>query len=313
MRVHVTRPVPEAALELLREAGHQVSVPTDSAPPVPAELRDAVADCDGILSLLTETIDAELFDCAPSLKVVANMAVGYDNIRVEEARQRGVVVCNTPGVLTEATADFAFALLLGASRRVLEGDRLVRRGDFKHWGPMMLLGREMYGKTLGILGMGRIGQAVARRAQGFGMEVLYSSRTDKPAVSGQRVELEELLSRSDFLSIHTPLTVETHHLIGAPELAKMKPGAILVNTSRGPVVDEAALVESLTSGHLGGAGLDVFEREPEVHPGLLCLEQALLAPHAASATVETRTLMATMAAEQIIDVLAGREPAHPVA
>ncbi len=312
MKVHVTRPVPESALELLRDQGFEVTVPDDPGLPEREALLSAVEGCHGVLALLTETIDAELMDRAPDLKVVANMAVGYDNIDVPAAKERGVVVCNTPGVLTESTADFAWALLLAAARRVHEGDQMVRRGQWKWWGPMMLLGRDLFGKTLGIVGMGRIGRAVARRAGGFGMKVLYHSRSEKPDLEAEHVGLEELLRRSDFVSLHTPLTPETHHLLGAEELALMKPEAILVNTSRGPVVDEEALAKALAGGRLGGAGLDVFEREPEVHPALLGEPRAVLAPHAASATVETRTLMAEMAAQGIIDVLEGRAPKHQV-
>lgn len=312
MKVHVTRPIPDSALELLRGNGCSVTVPEDPGLPVREELLRAVAGCDGILSLLTESVDSELLDHAPGLKVVANMAVGYDNIDVEAARLREIVVCNTPGVLTESTADFTWALLLAAARRIHEADQMVRKGEFRWWGPMLLLGRDLHGKTLGIVGLGRIGRAVARRAAGFGMRILYHSRSEKPEVQARRVGLEELLGSSDFVSLHTPLTEETHHLLGAAELSLMKPEAILVNTSRGPVVDEGALVTALREGQLGGVGLDVFEREPEVHPGLLKEPRAVLAPHAASATVETRTLMAEMAAQGIVDVLQGRTPQHVV-
>lgn len=301
MRVYVTRPIPAAGLELLSELEVSVYEEAERLPPRSALLAGA-GGADGILSLLTERIDAEVMDRAPNLRVISNMAVGYDNIDVAEARRRGVMVCNTPGVLTETTADFTWALMMAVARRVVEGDGYVRAGRFPGWGPLMLLGRDLHGATLGIVGNGRIGQAVARRAAGFGMEVLVH----------RGVPLEALLERSDFVSLHVPLSGETTHMIGARELARMKPTAYLINTSRGPVVDETALVEALASGAIAGAALDVFEREPAVHEGLLGLENVVLAPHIASASVATRDRMAVMAATNLLQALRGDEPNHRV-
>ncbi|MCA9794491.1 MAG: D-glycerate dehydrogenase [Candidatus Eremiobacteraeota bacterium] len=318
-RVHVTRPIPEAGLEVLRRAGISVSLPSERGLPPRQQLLDACRDVDGIVSLLTEKIDREVFEGAPRLKAVCNMAVGYDNIDVAEASRRGILVCNTPGVLTETTADFAWGLMLAVARRLVEGHAMVSRGEFDAWGPLMLLGRDLFGSTLGLVGMGRIGRAVARRAVGFGMKVVFCSGPNAPArielgpgCEARRVEFEELLAQSDYVSLHTPLTEATHHLIDAQALGRMKPTAFLINTSRGPVVDEGALVEALNQGRLAGAGLDVFEREPEVHPGLFGLPGVVLAPHAASASVATRDSMATMATSQMVDVLEGRHPAHAV-
>lgn len=318
-RVHVTRPIPEAGLDQLRGAGMAVTVPTALGLPPRSQLLEACQAVDGIVSLLTEKIDAELFERAPRLKVVCNMAVGYDNIDVNAATRRGILVCNTPGVLTETTADFTWALMLAVARRVVEGHRLMAEGRFDAWGPLMLLGHDLHGRTLGIVGMGRIGRAVARRAVGFGMRVIFTSRSSIPDGIGldlgtlaSQVGLEQLLAESDYVSLHTPLTEATHHLIDATALARMKSTAFLINTSRGPVVDEQALVEALRAGRLAGAGLDVFEHEPQVHPELFRLPGVVLAPHAASASVATRNRMATMATSQLIDVLSGRRPPHPV-
>ncbi|MGE0491636.1 MAG: 2-hydroxyacid dehydrogenase [Vulcanimicrobiota bacterium] len=318
-RVHVTRPIPEAGLEQLRAAGFAVTVPSELGTPSRAQLLEACESVDGIVSLLTEKIDAELFERAPRLKVVCNMAVGYDNVEMAEATRRGILVCNTPGVLTETTADFTWALMLAVARRVVEGHALVTEGKFDAWGPLMLLGHDLYGQALGIVGMGRIGRAVARRAVGFGMRVVFASSSSTPeeialglGTVARRVGLEQLLAESDYVSLHTPLTPATYHLIDASALARMKPTAFLINTSRGPVVDEQALVEALRAGRLAGAGLDVFEREPQVHPALFGLPGVVLAPHAASASVATRNRMATMATGQMVDVLSGRRPPHPV-
>jgi glyoxylate reductase len=244
------------------------------------------------------------------------MAVGYDNIDVGAAKERGIVVTNTPGVLDETTADVAFMLMLAAARRLGEGERLLRAGKWEWWGPKQLRGLDVWGKKLGILGLGRIGQAVARRARGFGMEILYHNRSRKEDAEKELgalyLELQDLLSESDFISIHTPLTDETRHLIGAEELERMKPGAVLVNTARGPVVDEAALSEALENERIFAAGLDVYEEEPKVHPKLLELENVVLAPHIGSASIETRDKMATLAAENLRAVLRGEQPKTPV-
>jgi glyoxylate reductase len=244
---------------------------------------------------------------------VANFGVGYNNIDVAAAARRGVMVTNTPGVLTESTADLAMALLLAVGRRIVASDRYTREGRFQFWVPFHFLGHEVSGTTLGIAGMGRIGQAVARRARGFDMKVLYHNRTRLPAdlersLGAQWVQWDRLLSESDYLSLHVPLTSETRHLIGATELGMMKPGAFLINTARGPVVDEAALLDALRSGRIAGAGLDVYENEPELTPGLTDLDNVVLLPHVGSATVATRRRMAAMAVDNLLAGLAGREP-----
>jgi glyoxylate reductase len=313
-KVLVTREIPEAGLRLLEE--FDVTVLSEG-PPERDELLEAARSIDGVLCTLTEQMDAGFMDAAgESLKVVANMAVGFDNVDLEAAKERGVVVTNTPEVLNETTADTAFMLLLAAARRLGEGERMVRAGRWGAWGPKMLLGPDVWGKKLGILGFGRIGQAVARRAKGFDMEILYAGRSRKEEaekeLDAQYFELNELLRQSDFVSIHTPLTEETTHLIGASELEKMKPQAVLVNTSRGPLVDEGALAAALEEGRIFAAGLDVYEEEPKVHPKLLELENVVLAPHIGSASLETREKMAAAAAEDLRAVLRGEEPKNPV-
>ena len=313
-RVLVAREIPEAGLLPLED--FDVTVLSE-LPPERDELLQAARGAAGILSTVTEKVDAELMDAAgEDLKVVANMAVGYDNVDVDAARERGVIVTNTPGVLDETTADTAFMLLLAAARRLGEGERIVRAGKWEAWGPKMLTGPDVWGKRLGILGLGGIGQAVARRAKGFGMEILYHNRSRREEaekeLDARYAELDELLRTCDFFSIHTPLTQETTHLIGASEFEKMKPEAVLVNTSRGPVVDEAALVDALENGRIFAAGLDVFEEEPKVHPGLLGLENVVLAPHIGSASFETRDKMAAMAAEDLRAILRGERPKNPV-
>ena len=313
-KVLVTREIPEAGLRLLED--FDVTVLSE-LPPERDELLEAARGADGVLCTLTEKIDAEFMDAAgEGLKVVANMAVGYDNVDLEAAKERGVVVTNTPEVLNETTADTAFMLLLAAARRLGEGERIVRASKWEAWGPKMLLGPDVWGKKLGIVGFGRIGQAVARRAKGFGMEILYTGRSRKEEaeeeLGARYLELDELLRESDFVSIHTPLTAETQHLIGAEELEKMKPEAVLVNTSRGPLVDEAALADALGSRRIFAAGLDVYEEETKVHPKLLELENVVLAPHIGSASIETRDKMAALAAENLQAVLSGEEPPNPV-
>ena len=313
-KVLVTREIPEAGLYLLEDFAVSVLF---ERPPERGELLEAIRGMDGVISTATEKIDGEVLDAAgDDLKVVANMAVGYDNIDVRAARERGVVVTNTPGVLDETTADVAFMLMLAAARRLGEGERLLRAGKWEWWGPKQLRGLDVWGKKLGILGLGRIGQAVARRAKGFGMEILYHNRSRNGSaekeLGARYLELQELLSESDFISIHTPLTDETRHLIGAEELESMKPGAVLVNSSRGPVVDEGALADALENGRIFAAGLDVYEEEPKVHPKLLELENVVLAPHIGSASIETRDKMATLAAENLQAVLRGEQPKSPV-
>ncbi|HEX4381991.1 MAG TPA: D-glycerate dehydrogenase [Myxococcales bacterium] len=270
-----------------------------------AELLKRVRGVEALLPTLADRVDDELLDAAPKLKIVANHAVGYDNIDVPACTRRGVWVTNTPGVLTDCTADLAWTLILSLVRRVREGERMMREGKFAGWAPTMLLGRELRGATLGLIGHGRIANAVEERAKAFGMKVIHSSRS-----SG--LKLHELLQQSDIVSIHCPLNAQTRHLIGAKELLQMKRGAQLINTARGPIVDEAALVASLESGHLGGAGLDVFEEEPLVHQGLVGRDDVVLLPHLGSATVETRQAMARIALEQILLFLAGKRPVTAV-
>ncbi|HKH12938.1 MAG TPA: D-glycerate dehydrogenase [Rubrobacter sp.] len=314
MKVLVTREIPEAGLRTLADFDLTV---LSEAPPERDELLEAARGASGVLSNVTEKIDAEFMDAAgEDLKVVANMAVGYDNVDVGAAKERGIVVTNTPGVLDETTADTAFMLLLAAARRLGESERTLRAGGWHWWGPKLFVGVDVWGKKLGIVGMGRIGQAVARRGKGFGMEILYHNRSRKEdaekELDARYADLDELLKTADFVSVHTPLTDETRHLIGAEELEKMKPTAVLVNTSRGPVVDEGALADALDAGRIFAAGLDVYENEPKVHPKLLGLENAVLAPHIGSGSQETRDRMAVLAAENVAAVLSGEEPKTPV-
>lgn len=278
------------------------------------ELRRMIAGQHGLIAMLTDRIDTDMLDAAPQLKVIANYAVGYNNIDVAAARARGVMVTNTPGVLTDATADLTWALILGITRRIGEGERLVRSGRWNGWVPTQLLGMDVRDAALGIVGMGRIGRAVASRAAAFGMRILFASRRspdDVPAGWHAR-SLPDLLAQADVVSLHVPLTKHTRHLIGARELATMKPTAYLVNTSRGPVLDEAALADALRSGRLAGAGLDVYEEEPRIHPGLLACDNALLLPHLGSATAGTRERMAMMAIDNLLAVLEGRHPPNIV-
>ncbi len=280
-----------------------------------AAFADCRADVEAVVALLTDRIDAAFLDASPRLRVVANVAVGVDNVDLPACRARGVIVTNTPDVLTEATADLAFGLLLAAARRIAEGDRLVRAGAFTGWTPTFMLGTRVHGATLGIVGMGRIGSAVARRARGFSMPVLYTqrSRLDATLAEGATyVELEELVTRADFVSIHCPLTPATTHLFDEGRLARMKPGSVLINTARGPIVDEAALGRALEHGPLAAAGLDVFEHEPVIDPSLLTRPNAVLAPHIGSADRPTRQAMASRAIANVLEVLAGRPPVSPI-
>jgi len=316
-KVFVTRKILEEGLNMLRER-YDVEV-SDYDGIIPREmLLEKVKGADALLSLLTDNIDAEVMDAAgPNLKIIANYAVGYNNIDVEEATKRGIMVTNTPGVLTETTADFAWTLLMAIARRIVEADKFVREGKFRGWEPMLLLGTDVFGATLGIVGFGRIGQAMARRAQGFNMRVLYydNSRIDEQLekeLKATFVDLPTLLKESDFVTLHVPLTKQTHHLIGEKELKMMKKDAYLINTARGPVVDEKALVKALKEGWIKGAALDVFENEPEIEPELLKLDNVVLAPHIASASYATRSKMSVMVAENIIKALNGEVPPNLV-
>jgi glyoxylate reductase len=311
-KVVVTRVLPEEALLELSERA-DVRVHAHPLPPSREALLDLVRDADGIVSLLTDRIDREVFDAAPKLRVVSNYAVGVDNVDVAEATRRHIAVTNTPDVLTESTADLALALALAAARRLVQADEFARRGAFQGWHPLLFLGHDVFGKTLGIVGLGRIGKAVARRgALGFGMRVVYAHPRRDDAfereVPSARVDLGELLRESDVVSLHVPLTPATRHLIGERELRAMKPTAVLVNTSRGPVIDEDALVRALEEKRLFAAGLDVFENEPEIPESLRRRPDVVILPHVGSATVETRTRMARMAVENALAVLEGRRP-----
>ena len=313
----VTRRIPEPALDLLRAAGDTWVSPEDR-PLTTEELHDAVAGADAVVTLLHDRVDDAFLDAAGAqLRVVANVAVGYDNVDVAACTRRAVIVTNTPGVLTDATADLAFALILMTTRRLGEGERLVRAGGTWSWSMFFHLGTGIQAKRLGIVGLGQIGQATARRARAFGMEIVYSGRRraddDVEAETGAiYLPLDELLATSDVVSLHVPLNEETRHLIDADALARMQPTAFLVNTTRGPVVDEDALVHALRDGRIAGAGLDVYEHEPSVHPGLLELENVVLLPHLGSATLETRTAMGVLAARNAVAVLRGKDPLTPV-
>ncbi len=314
--VYVTRRLPAAGLERIL-AETDATVWEGELPPPKDEIVRQVADCDGLVCLLTDPIDAEVMDAAPSLRVIAQMAVGYDNIDVAAATKRGIPVGNTPGVLTETTADFAWALLMATARRIGDGQQYIREGQWQTWGPMTLLGPDLYGATLGIIGLGRIGAAFARRAQGFNMRILYSNPEPKPEVArevgAEYVGMDRLLAESDFVALHTPLTPDTTHLIGAAELRKMKPGAILLNTARGPIVDQEALVEALREGVIAGAGLDVTDPEPidPDHP-LVHMDNVLVTPHIASASIGARDKMATLTADNLLAGLRGERLPHPV-
>ncbi len=310
-KVFISRDLPQNGISALEQAGLKIDVYPGELPPSRTELLKRVKGCDALLTLLSERVDDELLTAAgPQLKVIANFAVGYDNIDLVACSKRGIAVSNTPGVLTEATADHAMMLLLATARRVLEGDRLVRQGQWRGWAPLQLLGVEVSGQTLGIIGMGRIGYALAKRAKAFGMTVLYHNRSRRlkaeTELSVRYVDnLHNLLSQSDFVSLHTPLTPETHHLIGQAELAVMKKSSVLINTARGPIIDEQALVEALKTATIWAAGLDVFEREPSLSAGLAELSNVTLAPHTGSATRQTREAMARLCATAIIAALKG--------
>jgi glyoxylate reductase len=315
-KVFVTRIIPDEGLKLILE-NCDAEVWQEETPPPKEIIIEKIKDCEGILTLLTDKIDAEIMDKAPKLRIISNYAVGYDNIDVKSATQRGIMVTNTPGVLTETTADLAFALILATARRIVEADKFTRSGKWKSWGPMLFLGRDVYGATLGIIGLGRIGQAVARRAKGFNMKVIYYSRKRKEDVERELGveyrELHSLLKEADIVSIHTPLTEETYHLIGEKELSLMKPTAILINTARGAVVDQKALYKALKERRIFGAGLDVYEKEPiDADDPLMELDNVVLLPHIGSASVETRGRMARMAAENLLAGLRGEKPPNLV-
>jgi glyoxylate reductase len=315
-KILVTRTLPEPAEKILNDS-FDVDYSRDPLGIARDEMLRRVADKVGLVCQLNETIDAELLNAAPHLKVVATVSVGFNNINVPECTRRKILATNTPGVLDDTTADFAFALMLAVARRVVEGDKFLRAGEWTGWNVTQFLGADVWGKTLGILGFGRIGKEVARRAGGFKMRVIYHNRNRADAASEKEVnaswvDFDTLLRESDFISIHTPLTPDTKHVFSKAAFAKMKPTAYLINTSRGPVVDEAALNDALENKVIAGAGLDVYEREPEVVPGLIPRHNVVLAPHLGSASMETRTKMAVLAATNVADFFAGRRPPTPL-
>lgn len=309
-KLFLTRMIPQPGIDLLKEV-FEISCNHEDRALFRQELIAGVQDADALLCLLTDSIDREVMDAAPRLKVISNYAVGYNNIDVAYATQKGIRVCNTPGVLTETTADLTWALILAAARRIPESDSYTREGLFRGWEPLLMLGQDVFGKTLGILGMGRIGQAVSRRALGFGMKIIYYSPDTDPSTldfPAEKVDFATLLLQSDILSLHAPLTDETRHMIGKAELKMMKSSAILINTARGPLVDEMALIDALRDGQIFAAGLDVYEQEPDFSMAMLELRNLVLLPHIGSASIETRTRMAIMAARNAIAVIQGQEP-----
>ena len=315
-KVFLTRELPPESMKLLSEAA-DLTYNQEDRTLTKQEVIDGVQNADGLICLLNDNIDQEIITSGPNLRVVANFAVGYNNIDVEAATLRGLPVTNTPGVLTDSTADMAWALLMDAARRVSEGDRMVRTGQWAGWGPLQLLGADITGSTLGIIGFGRIGQAVAKRARGFEMRICYWNRTrlskaQEAAFGVDYLPMNELLSESDFVSVHVALNESTRHLIGAKEFEVMKPSACLINTARGPVVDEGALVTALKQGDIASAGLDVYEQEPLLEPGLYDLENVVLAPHLGSATIGTRTKMGNMAVENCLMACSGQRPTNLV-
>jgi glyoxylate reductase len=310
-RILLMHPILDPGPSILAEAGEVIAYPA-GRPLDEASIRQAAEGCVGIVSQLMDPIRETVLSI-PGLKIVSNVAVGFDNIDVAAATAHKVMVTNTPGVLDDATSDFAFALLMATARRIVEGDNFTRQGRFKGWAIDMMLGADVFGATLGLIGVGRIGRGVAHRAKGFNMRVLYYDPHPLPqdaeqSLGASRADLGRVLAESDFISVHVPLTQETHHMLSTPQFSQMKRTAILINTSRGPVIDEAALVEALTAKKIAGAGLDVYEREPAVHPGLLAMPNVVLAPHIASATTRTRSEMSAMAARNMATAVRGGRP-----
>jgi len=316
-KIFVTREIPEIGINLLKEKGHEVSIGPEGSISK-EELLEGVKGVDAILSVLTEEINGEVMDVAgKQLKIIANYAVGYNNINVAEAKERNIIVTNTPGVLTDTVADHAVAMIFAIARRIPEADKYMRAGKFKAWGPKLFLGGEIVNKTLGIIGLGRIGSAVAlRMSKGFNMKVVYYDMNRNQELEKEHNfeyrELNDLLKEADYISLHTALTEDTKHLINKERLALLKPNARLINTSRGPIIDEMALIKILKEKKIAGAALDVFEKEPEIMPGLADLNNVVLTPHIASGTKETRDKMSEMAANNIIAVLDGKEALNPV-
>jgi len=315
-KILLTRQLPEVAIEKLEEKVDLEIFPYDRVM-TPEELKESVKDKEGLLCLLTDIISPELMDAAPQLKVVSNYAVGYNNIDVAAATARKIIITNTPDVLTETTADMTFGLMIMAARKVLEAGNLLRSGNWKGWSPMQFMGTDIHGSTLGIIGMGRIGKALTKRARGFNMKVIYWNRTrltvrEEKQLGLRYVKFNEVLLQSDFLSLHVAYNNETHHLIDEAALQKMKQSAFFINTSRGGTIDEAALLDALENNKIAGAGLDVFENEPNINPRFLKLKNTVILPHIASASVATREKMAMVAVDNLLAVLAGKKPAYQV-
>ncbi|MDQ0662537.1 glyoxylate reductase [Arthrobacter ulcerisalmonis] len=312
--LYVTRDLGPEPMRILRNSGRELVVhPDRDLPPTRHDLLNGVSGAAGIITLLTEVMNAELFDRAgPQLQVVSAVSVGTDNVDVEAAKSRGITVTNTPDVLTDATADLAMGLLLALNRRIVEADAFLRRGESWSWGPRLFLGRDLAGEVLGIVGYGRIGEALAKRARAFGMRVIAAGSAPTAGGGVERMPLSQLLATADVVSLHAPLTAQTRHLIDAEAIASMKPGAVIINTARGPLIDEDALVEALKAKRIRGAGLDVFENEPFIHPGLLELDNVVLTPHIGSAGEQTRTGMALLAVKNALAVLDGQPPVTPV-
>ncbi|MDO9534489.1 MAG: D-glycerate dehydrogenase [Bacillota bacterium] len=315
-KVVITRKMPEEGLRLL-DGKYTINLNEKDRPVTRNELKELLFDASALLCMLNDTVDEAILKGAPKLKIVSNLAVGTNNVDLKACTRMGIVVTNTPGVLTEATADLTFALLLAVTRRIVEGDRFIRDGKFDGWDPLLFVGGDLYGKTLGIIGMGRIGQAVARRARGFGMKIVYNNRKPVSEETARLLEasyapLEEVIRQADFLTLHLPYYPEVHHLINGERLKIMKPGAYLINTARGAHLDEKSLVEHLKEKRIAGAALDVFENEPELAPSLTGLDNVVLVPHLGSASAHTRKKMAVMAAESICDLLDGRKPERVV-
>lgn len=311
-KVYITRQIPQPGIDLLKENGFDIEIYNEDKPIPEKILIEKIKNIDALLPLLTDSISQEIINTGKNLGIIANYAVGFNNIDLNAATAANVVVTNTPGVLTDATAELTWALIMSVSKRIVESDSFTRKGRFNGWGPMLMLGSELNGKTLGIVGAGRIGTAIAHRAAGFNMSILYSSNSKNEFIEnqlkGKRVTLDEILSNSDFLSLHVPLTDNTFHMISENELNKMKNTAYIINTSRGPVINESALVDALKNNQIAGAGLDGYENEPEIHKGLFEFKNVILLPHIGSATLETRTKMAVMAATNIIEFFNGNKP-----
>lgn len=315
-KVFITRQIPAEGIQLLSDRGYHVDLHSAGSAPSREQMLAGFREADAVITLLSDTVDRELMQHSPHLKIIANYAVGFNNIDLQAAKELKIMVTNTPDILTAATADLTWALLLAVSKRVVEGDRYVRNGKFSGWGPLLMLGGDVTGKTIGIVGAGRIGQAVARRARGFEMNILYHSPRPKAdfeqQVPARYCGFDTLIAEADYISFHCPLTEQTHHLLNRNNIYQVKKNAYIINTARGPVIEESALIDALKSGHLAGAGLDVYEFEPRLSPGLTDLPNVVLLPHVGSGTTETRREMALMAARNIIAVLEEGRALNPV-